>query len=458
MSMFHRVRALAAASLFVIVLVHVASAHAAETLLYRIFLIDGSVLVSFGEYARVADRVVVPIPVGSSEQDLQIVSLAESSVDWEQTDRYANAVRAKRYGDTRGPDEFALLTGRVVEALNQVALMSDPARRLVMAEEARRNLMQWPEQNFGYRAADVAQFSTLFDEVIADLRAAAGLPTFDFSLVSTSGPGPSVELLPDPDFRGMMEQALAAARLTPESSERLSLLRSITSTLRGSEASWAAALAMRASAELTDEMRIEDAYKKLSVDSMAAARATAARADVRGLQAIVRRVLQSDDRLGRHRPQETSSLLAMLDMRLDEARRLRLARDAWNLRIPMLEEYRRAVAPAVGYLLRSKAWLDDIRQLAGPAPISLSRLEQRIVMGRQALARVTAPPEVESVHGLYTAAFQMARRAASERRSALSSTNMTMAWDAASAAAGALMMIDRAADELTRLIAAPRDR
>src|SRR5262245_42479247 len=39
-------------------------AHAAEATLFRLFLLDGSVLVSYGEFARVDDKVVFSMPVG----------------------------------------------------------------------------------------------------------------------------------------------------------------------------------------------------------------------------------------------------------------------------------------------------------------------------------------------------------------------------------------------------------
>ena len=112
-------------------------AAAAETVLYRLFLLDGTTLVSYGEFSRVADRVVFSIPVGQVEEspNLQLVSIPESSVDWERTDQYSDAVRAKRYGETRGEEDFALLSGRVIEALNQIALTRDPARRLAMASK-----------------------------------------------------------------------------------------------------------------------------------------------------------------------------------------------------------------------------------------------------------------------------------------------------------------------------------
>ena len=44
--------------------------------------------------------------------------------------------------------------------------------------------------------------------------------------------------------------------------------------------------------------------------------------------------------------------------------------------------------------------------------------------------------------------------AATVRQDAISSKNTTLAWDASSAAAGALMLAERAADELERLISA----
>ena len=57
-----------------------------------------------------------------------------------------------------------------------------------MAQEARGNLARWPAQNFGYRAADVAQLTGMLDEVISELRVAAGQSSFDVSLVATTGP------------------------------------------------------------------------------------------------------------------------------------------------------------------------------------------------------------------------------------------------------------------------------
>ena len=70
----------------------------------------------------------------------------------------------------------------------------------------------------------------------------------------------------------------------------------------------------------------------------------------------------------------------------------------------------------------------------------------------------TPPVELQPAHELLAAAFQMARRAATGRRNAVSSGNMTLAWEASSAAAGALMLLERAAQELDRLTTPPSNR
>ena len=439
-----------------------AGASAADTVLYRLFLLDGTTLVSFGEFARVADRVVFSIPLGDTgtSPDLQLVSIPESSVDWDRTDKYADAVRAKRYGETRGENDFTLLGHRVAQALNDIALTADPKRRLAMAQEARGNLAQWPVQNFGYRAADVAQLVGMLDDVISDLRSAAGDSGFDLSLVATTPLPEPIDLLPAPDPRETMEQAFAASRATPEPAERLTLLQAIAAALKGpaQRGGWASALYGRVSSDLTAELKVEKSYKDLASSTIAAVAPRAARGDVNGVQAIVHTVLATDDRLGRKRPQETAALLALLDLRLDDARRIRLARDAWAMRLGAFEAYRRAIGPSLDELRHLKRPLEEIRELSGPNPRTLTRLEQRIVMAKQAFAAIDAPSELQAAQSLYGTAFQFAKRAATARRDAVSSKDIKLAWDASSAAAGALMLIDRAADELQRLTTPPPNR
>lgn len=451
-----RVRAFTTAMLVMaIVAGHALRGSAAEPVLYRIFLRDGAALVSFGEYARVADRVVFTMPIGEGEENLQLVSIADGTVDWERTEQYTHAVRARRYAETQGPEHFARLANRVTEALNDIRLTGDPARQLAMAEEARGNLARWPFDNYGYGADEIVPLLGMLDDVVAEMRGAAG-QTVELSLAATTMPAPPVPLLPAPDRRGRLEQAFSAAGYTPDPDQRISLLQAIAVALKQPAASadtWAAAFGRRVDLALAAERRTDRAYVDLMARTLAGATARADRADVPGVEALTRGALAIDDRLGRLRPQLMAGLLASLDQQLERARQLRLARDAWALRREVFASYKRAIAPALEHLRRAQPWLDQIRRQAGPRPDTLARYEQLVVMARHDLERVTPPPELAAAHGLYGSAFHFARRAAAARRNAVSSNDVSLSRDASAAAAGALMLLERANEELDRLTA-----
>ena len=296
--------------------VAVPGVHAADALLYRIFLRDGSTLVSYGDFARVADRVVFSIPISGVEGAspvLHLVSISEAVVDWTRTDEYAEAARARRYAETRGEADFDRLSAQLARILSEVTKSRNPADRLALATGASRMLANWPAAHYGYRAADVAQLSAMLDGVVSDLRAAAGQTRFDLSLVATAQSlPPNVELLPPPTLRESVEQVFKVASVTPEPTERISLLESIRETLKqpAADAAWAAALSAKASAVLLLEQKTDRDYQDLVARTMAASNERAQRADVNGIEALVRAVLKADDSLGRKRPQTTAALLA----------------------------------------------------------------------------------------------------------------------------------------------------
>src|SRR5207249_3390870 len=76
-----------------------------EATLFRVFLKDGTTLVSYGELARVNDRVVFSMPTGLAAPTdaagaippLHLVNIAADRVDWDRTDRYAETARAAHY-------------------------------------------------------------------------------------------------------------------------------------------------------------------------------------------------------------------------------------------------------------------------------------------------------------------------------------------------------------------------
>src|SRR5436190_7974732 len=328
----------------------IVSAQPAETgaTLYRVFLRDGSTLLSYGEFARVSDRIVMSVPLGDSAAtpDLHLLSFPADSVDWEKTDAYADSVRASRYAGTRGPDDFALLSNAVSSALTDIALTRDPNRKIAMAAEARQNVTRWVAEHYGYRAEDVARMAALFDDVVAETRAAAGIKNFDLSLIANLAAPPSVPLLPAPTLRESVEHALRAAVLAPDATERTSLLRGIDRALADAAAagaSWVASVRPRVTGALAVEDRASRGYDLLTRETLQTADRHARDADVTGVERVIRRALSEDDRLGQRRPQEMASLLATLDGKLDVARRLRLARDTWEARGSQWRRYNAAM-------------------------------------------------------------------------------------------------------------------
>jgi hypothetical protein len=377
-------------------------------------------------------------------------------VDWEKTDAYTDSVRATRYAGTRGPDDFALLSEGVSRALGDIAVTADPARKVAMAGEARQNVTKWIAEHFGYRAQDAARMASLFDDVAAEARAAAGLPNYDLALIANAAVPPSVPLLPVPSDEERVEQALRAVAVAPDATERTSLLHAIQQVIVGAgTAPWTTTVRSRVSAALALEERTSRGYGTLTRDVLASANRYARAADVTGVERVIRRALNEDDRLGQRRPQEMAALLATLDAALDSARRLRLARDSWAARSEELRRYRSAVAEPIAIMQASRAALDEIKRLAGPPRVRLARLTSRTAEALKLISALEAPAEGASAHGLLKSAIQLALRAAEGRRQAILKGEMKPAWDASSAAAGALMLFDRAVEELQTLTKIP---
>jgi hypothetical protein len=429
---------------------------------YRVFLVDGTSIATYGEFARVADRVVFSMRVGGSDEApaLQLVSLPASKVNWPETDRYADAARAAHYAATRGEADYAALNDYIAGTLNDIALTNSPSLQLQMAETARQYLAEWSRSSYGYRAQDVAQLSSMLDEAAAELRARNGAVegssrSFDLQLVAIVGPPPEVPLLPAPGLRDSIQQALAAAAAVDDPGERKALLLTAHRALAGVKEPWAGPLTRDATRQLETEARIDAAYARVARTAIARADQRVERADVRGLQAVIAEVLTHDDRLGRRRQAEVSALLATLDVRLDAARRLRLALDRWELNEDSYRRYARAIRRAMTIIRRLRGPMEDIRTLAGPDGVDLARAKSRADEASLALGRIDPPADLDPVHALFVSAVKLAASACTQRLDAVRSGEVKTAWAASSAAAGALMLLDRAQEDLTRWLKRP---
>src|SRR5256885_6024918 len=142
-----------------------------DATLFRVFLKDGASLVSYGEIARVGDRVIFSMPTGAgSPPPLHLTNVAADRIDWPRTDRYALSARSGRYIETQAENDYSELSNQVAQTLNEVGTTSEPARRLDLVERARRTLIAWPADHFNYREPDIRQLVTMLDAAIADLR------------------------------------------------------------------------------------------------------------------------------------------------------------------------------------------------------------------------------------------------------------------------------------------------
>ena len=448
---------------FAAVLWLLASAASAQTTapLYRVFLADGSALASFGEWARVEDRLVFSMPLapGAGPGDLHLVSLPVQRVDLARTERYADSVRAAHYAATRGEADFAQLSSVVAQTLNQIASLPDPLQRLAAAEQARRALADWPGQHHNYRATEVREILGVLDEVISSLRASAGLGAFDLAL-STNTMAPSSEpLLAAPTHADVVQQLMTASTVVDSPAEKVSLLQSVVALIDRAvnylPAAMAAAIRSRAIDEITDEHRTDEAYASLRIMILADAAKYAEVADVRGLDQVRRNVHAEDEKLGTRRPDTVAGVLASLDAHLEAAHRLRLAQDQWLLNERGMRAYRRAAQPHIRALIVRKPSLEDIKLLAGPEPQRLRPLARDLERQRRLLELIDPPSALAAVHAAFRSAYTLAENAVQLRRSAVEIADVDLARQASAAASGALMLLARAQEDMRAALEPP---
>ena len=439
----------------------VAHAQVAPAPYYRVFLHDGSTISSFGEWARVDDRLVFSMPLvpDAGPSDLHLVSLPISRIDLDRTERYADAVRASQYAAGRGEADFMRLSDEVARALNQVAQIPNPAQRLVVAERARRALADWPLANYGYRAQEVREIVGVLDEVISSLRASAGGRQYDLELTATTPALPAEPLMPLPDQQELVDDLVTAATLVDSPVEKVSLLQSVLGMLDRAVGMLPESFSNRirtiARGGIEEEQRIDSLYARLRLTTLTSASQLSARADVRGLARLRDRVRQEDVKLGSKRPDDLAAVIATLDLNVDTAHLLRLQQDQWLSRIEVLRAYKRTTNGAVTTLAQAADGLDDIRALAGPSPQKLRALQQRVSREARALLLIEPPKELVHVHAVLRSAFELAENAINLRSDAVALADIELARRAASAAAGSVLLLARARADLDAAMQPP---
>ena len=146
------------------------------------------------------------------------------------------------------------------------------------------------------------------------------------------------------------------------------------------------------------------------------------------------------------------------EAQLEAARDLRLRRDHWLMRRNVYGSYVESVSALLVGLVKAQSALDEIRRLAGPSPTHLQTLAGRLRGGADRLQKMAVPEQLQSTHELLIVAWRFAENATEGRRRAVVSGDLSTAWEASSAAAGSLMLLARAQQEIRVALEPPRMR
>ena len=430
----------------------------ASRVLFRVFLSDGRVLSSYGEWARLDDRVIFSMPTQLSRDpvELHLVTIPAQRVDWPRTEQYAESVRAAAYAATRGDADFAAFSSEVAKVLNDVARIEDPASRLRTAERARQKLADWPAAHYGYRIGEVRDALGVLDEVIAQLRVAVGITRFDLSL-SANAPlaEPPPPPLPPPTDAELVEQFVAAASVADSPVERIGLLKTVMRLIDRAMAmmpgEWASRMRRVVSGDLDREQRTEQAYNDLRTRTLEEANKLAARGRAADLEKLRDKVKEEDRRLGGQRPGDIAALLDDDRSRSDGGDRR--ARGAAGIRQARAGVSETTGAPRTApsrCLPTRRSRSSRCASMTGPAVSAIGPLTKRLASASRGFQKVRAPEELASAHAIIGSAWELAQNAFRLRVEAVSANNIDTAQRASSAAAGALMLYQRArTDQLT---------
>ena len=102
-----------------------ADAAADDTALFRVFLADGTALLSYGEVTLAGDRVVFSMPLtppdrtATSVPPLHLVNLPLNRVDWARTAAYADAAAGCGYLEHRAALDYLAVSNEVSLAMGR---------------------------------------------------------------------------------------------------------------------------------------------------------------------------------------------------------------------------------------------------------------------------------------------------------------------------------------------------
>lgn len=423
---------------------------------FRIFLTDGRALPAYGEAAIVGGRVVFSLLVGggSVAPSMQLVSLPVSAVDVDRTTRYARAVRAAYYAATSGEAEYRAVTSGIASTLDAIPAIPDAALRLQLAQEARDRLTTWSADHYDFHAAEVRQFVTQLDDVIASLQ--ANVPNAHVSLAMTAGlvEPPAERVQRPPTLRESIEAALLTVRVADDIATREALLRTIVDTLGAGTGE--ADLLEEARHRLDDELGADRAYAALSADLTGRAEIARRKGDVATLSGLLGEMARRDAALGSRRPEAVRALADELAAKLVVARTFRAALDRYAVERPKLLAYERNVRSVMTGLDGLMPVLTAIQKGDFAGYATMERTIARLAAFETSLAAVQPPSDIAAVHAALLSVIHLAREACLRHRQDLVTSSLAGAANASAAAAGAALLLAQARQDLVTHLFPPK--
>jgi len=421
---------------------------------FRIFLKDGKNVSCVGEYALVGDRIVFTMAIGGIGAPAQtpFMSLPVSVVDLPRTAAYVASVRRAYYAATRGEADFQAISTDVSLTLELIKTTEDRKQRLDMAIDARRRLLTWSHDNYGYRAVEVRDLAAQFDSVIASLRTQAGESAASLDLVSSDAGDVRVEpLLPPMGLRESIEAALSLAPASDHAADRETLLRSVLAVLDDSALKADPALRLDVMHRLDDELEADREYAEVSTDLLHRADAALEKGDVQAADSLAESLTARERTPGALRASDLRMLADDLAAKIEATRAYRLALDHYALMRPKLLQYERDVRGVMAGLDGLKPILDSIREMSGaPGYHYLDLADARLARLQAELPRIAVPDDliVRQVQSTLASALAMAREACARHRRVLVADNVEVAREGSAAATAAQMLVAQARVDL----------